>query len=90
MHTLTAWNDDTHSMILDFLAQYLGDFWHVLGQWNNCLQVLLSHAKTTADGFNLVGAGRILTTSHTCCQVVADDDGDVSTLIDGIQQTGHA
>ena len=76
-------------MIVDLIADGLGDFRHILGDRVHYLQVILRKTETLTDSLKLVCASRILTTRHGCCQVVADDDGDICILIDGIEQTCH-
>ena len=90
LHALTTWNDDTGAVIVDLVADGLCNLRHVLGQGNNHLQVFVAQSQATTDGFKLISTGRVLSTCHTCGQVVADDDSDVGILVDGIQQTRHA
>ena len=77
-------------MVVQFLLDGTRYLLHVLGQRNHHLQVFVADTQSAADGLKLVGAGRVLSARHGRCQVVADDDRDVSTFVDGIQQARHA
>ena len=54
------------------------------------MQMLIAQSESAADGLKLVGAGGVLASGHARGEVVADDDGDVGVLVDGVEQPGHA
>ena len=80
----------TGTAVLNLLTHDLGDLGHVLGQGNDHLQVLVGQTQTAADVLKLAGTCRVLTAGHTGGEVIADDDGDVGVLVDGVKQAGHA
>ena len=47
------------------------------------------YTQSLTDSFELIGAGTVLTTSHTCGEVIRNHNGDIALVIDGIKQTGH-
>ena len=89
LHTLTTWDDDTDTVIVDLLTDRLGDLLHVLRQWHHHFQVVVAQAQAPADRLELIRTGRVLSTCHCRRQVITDDDGDIGILIDGIQQSRH-
>ena len=47
------------------------------------------HTKSKTDSLKLIGTSAILTTCHTCCEVVGDDDSNYAVIIDGIKESDH-
>ena len=76
-------------MIVDLGINGLLDFLHILRQGNNDLEMFVADTQSAADSLELVGTCRVLSTGHSRCQVVADNHGDISILVDGIEQTSH-
>ena len=90
LHALTPGDDDAGAMIVQFVADGLRNLRHILRQGHYHAQMLVAESQPASDSLKLVGTGRILAPRHASGQVVADDDRDVSILVDGIKQPRHA
>ena len=82
LHTLTTGNDDTHTVVVDLIADGLCDLGHILRNGVYHLQMILREAEALTDRLKLIRAGRILTARHRRRQVVGDDHGDIRILVD--------
>ena len=89
LYTLTTWDYHADSVIIDFLADYVLHLFHVLWQWNNNAHVLWLNAETAADVLYSACSCRILSTGHTRCKVVGDNNYDVCLLVYSIEQSCH-
>ena len=90
LYTFAARDDDRDALVLYLFPNDTRNLGHVLGQRHHHTHMLRLHAQAKTDGFELVGAGRVLSARHACGQVVGDDDGDVGFVVHGIQESGHA
>ena len=70
-------NDDGDTGVFYLFADDARNLLHVLGEGHHHADMFGGKAESQADGFELVGACRVLTASHGGGQVVGDDDGDV-------------
>ena len=52
--------------------------------------MFVGESESATDSLKLIGACRILTTRHSGCQIVGNDDGDVGILVDSIKQSCHS
>ena len=90
LYALALGNNHRNAFVFNLLTHDAFDFLHVLWQGNDNVQVVAFYAQGQADGFVLMSSGRVLSARHGSGQVVANDDGDGSVVVDGIQQTRHA
>ena len=46
LDTFTTWDDYTYPVVLDFLTQDTSDLRHILGKWNDDMQVFRLYAQS--------------------------------------------
>ena len=48
------------------------------------------NTQTDANSLKLIGACRVLSASHSRCEIVRDNHRDIRLVVDGIQQSRHS
>src|SRR5574344_431208 len=90
LYALPSWYDYRYSVVFNLFANGACYLLHVLWQRYHHAHMFRFNAKTDADSLKLIGACRVLSASHSCCEVVGDNHRDIRLVVDGIQQSRHS